>query len=75
MTWHAIFRAIGGKVADDWRQAWRWFSVQLGALIFAAPTAYENISALQDVLPRKAFAIIQAALGILVMMNAVKKKK
>lgn len=74
MTWSAIFRAIGGRFADDWRHAWKWFSVQLGALIFVAPTLYENIGALQDLLPRKVFAIAQAGLGILVMLNAVKKK-
>ncbi len=75
MTWNAILRAIRGKVAADWRHAWKWLSVQLGALIFIAPTLYENIDALQDVLPRKLFAIAQAGLGILVMLNAVKKKQ
>lgn len=74
MTWRAILKAAKAKLADDWRHAWKWFSVQLGALIFIAPTLYENIDALQDILPRKLFAIAQAGLGILVMVNAVKKK-
>lgn len=74
MTWNSILRLVASKIADDWRQAWRWLSVQLGAFIFIAPTLYENIDILQDFIPRKPFAIMQAGLGILVMLNAVKKK-
>lgn len=75
MTWHSIIKVIGSKMVSDWRHAWRWFSVQLGALIFIAPTLYENIDVLQDILPRKPFAIMQAGLGLIVMLNAIKKKK
>lgn len=68
-------RIVAGKIVSDWRQAWKWFSVQLGALIFIAPTLYENIDVLQDFVPRKPFAILQAGLGIIVILNALKKKK
>lgn len=74
MTWASLWGHFTDKVADDWRKAWRWFSVQLGALIFIAPTLYENIDILQEFIPRKPFAIAQALLGVLVVLNAVKKK-
>lgn len=61
-------------LASEWRGAWKWLSVQLGFITFLAPTLYENLDAIQDILPRKLFAIAQAGLGILVMANAVKKK-
>lgn len=74
MTWAALWDHFTDKLADDWRKAWRWFSVQLGALIFVAPTLYENVELLQEFIPRKPFAIVQALLGVLVILNAVKKK-
>lgn len=61
-------------VSDEWKNAWKWLSVQLGAVAFMAPTLYENIDAIQDIVSPKAFHIIEAGLGILVMVNAVKKK-
>lgn len=73
-TWSQVFKDVRSLVSDDARHAWKWLSVQLGALIFIAPTLYENIDFLQDYIGRKPFAMLQAGLGILVMLNAVKKK-
>lgn len=60
--------------SDEVRNAWKWLSVQLGALAFIAPTLYENVDAIQNLVSPKTFHIIEAGLGILVMLNAVKKK-
>lgn len=61
-------------LSSEWKQAWKWLSVQLGAVTFIAPTLYENVSIIQDYVSPKSFHIIEAGLGILVMLNAVKKK-
>lgn len=58
----------------EWKGAWKWLSVQLGAICFIAPTLYENVGVIQDWLDPKYFHIIQAGLGLLIMLNAVKKK-
>lgn len=73
-SWPQVIRDARTLLSDDAKHAWKWLSVQLGALIFIAPTLYENIDFLQQIIGRKPFAIIQAGLGILVMLNAVKKK-
>jgi hypothetical protein len=62
------------SLADDLRHAWKWFSVQLGALIMCAPEVYEHADILQDLMPAKAFHHVMAALGILVILNSVRKK-
>lgn len=73
-SWSTVIRDSRKLLADDIRNAWKWLSVQLGALIFMAPTIYENVDVVQDWLEPKTFHVIQAGLGILVMLNAVKKK-
>lgn len=61
-------------VSDEWKNAWTWLSVQLGAVIAVAPAIYENLDVVQDFIPRPYFAAAQGVLGALVMLNAVKKK-
>lgn len=62
-------------LATEWRQAWRWFQVQLGALIAIAPELYNSVESLQDVIPMNVFRHTMALLGVLVIINSVRKKR
>jgi hypothetical protein len=62
------------SVGAELRDAWKWLSVQLGALIMCAPEVYEHADILQELMPAKAFHHVMAALGILVILNSVRKK-
>lgn len=63
------------SLAHEWRQAWKWLSVQLGCLIAIAPAIYENLVFAQEFIPRPYFATVQAVLGVMVMLNAVNQKR
>ncbi len=64
------------KLADEWRQAWKWFTVQLGIIIAVAPEIYEQTRQMLDGwLPPAVFHHMMALLGILVILNTVKKKQ
>lgn len=60
---------------DEWRHAWKWLSVQLGALIAIAPTLYEQADILQDYVEPKWFHLGMTLLGVLVVFNSIKKKR
>jgi hypothetical protein len=57
---------------EDWKHSWRWLQTQLGAAIAFAPTLYDILSTVQ--LPPQ-FKWPMTALGILVVLNAIRKKK
>lgn len=64
------------KLADEWKQAWRWASVQLGGVIAVAPEIYEQTKDMFSAyLSASAFHHVMAVLGVLVIMNTVKKKQ
>lgn len=74
MTWAKLWEAFTDKLADEWRQAWKWLSVQLGAAIAVAPMLYGESEPLRDVIGDDWFRRIMTVLGLLVVINAVKKK-
>jgi hypothetical protein len=63
------------KLVDEWRSAWRWLTVQLGAVVAVAPEIYEQVKAMGDFVSVSTFHHIMAVMGILVILNTVKKKK
>ena len=58
----------------EWQKAWKWFQVQLGALIVIAPELYNAFDQIQEVLPAAVFRHLMAVLGVLVVINSVRKK-
>lgn len=63
------------KLAAEWKQAWRWLTVQLGAVLAVAPEIYEQFKGMQSFVSESAFHHVMAALGVLVILNTVKKKR
>ncbi len=63
------------KLVDEWRQAWRWLTVQLGAVLAVAPEIYEQFRGLQTFISDAAFHHGMAILGVLVILNTVKQKR
>jgi len=62
------------KLADEWKHAWKWLSVQLGAVIAIAPELYQQVEGMKEYVPISWFHHAMAAAGILVILNTVKKK-
>jgi hypothetical protein len=63
------------SLSAEWRQAWKWLSVQLGTLIAIAPMIYGQIDWLQEIVGDKWFRAVMTLLGVLVVFNSIKKKK
>lgn len=63
------------KLADEWKHAWKWLSVQLGAIIAIAPEIFEQVKALQGYVSDSMFHHIMAGLGVLLVLNTIKKKR
>lgn len=62
------------KLADEWRHAWKWLTVQLGAVLAVAPEIYEQVKGMQSFISESTFHHIMAVVGVLVILNTVKKK-
>lgn len=62
------------KVVNEWRHAWKWLTVQLGAVVAVAPEIYEQVKGMQSFISDSTFNHIMAGLGILVVLNTVKRK-
>lgn len=62
------------KLADEWKQAWKWLQTWLITILSVAPLAYDQLATLQDVLPPTWFKVGMAVLGILTLINNVRKK-
>lgn len=63
------------SLSAEWRQAWKWLSVQLGTLIAIAPMIYGQIDWLQEIVGDKWFRVVMTLLGVLVVFNSIKKKR
>lgn len=61
-------------IVDEWRQAWKWLNVQLGAVLAIAPELYEQVKAMGDYLSPSTFHHAMAFLGVVVILNTIKKK-
>jgi hypothetical protein len=62
------------KLADEWREAWKWLQVQLGLVVAAAAVLYGQVEFLQDFIGPKWYGVLNALLGFAVVYNAVRKK-
>lgn len=69
--WH---RSDEAWLAAEWRQAWRWLQVQLGAVIALAPEVYNALDQVQDAVPPSLFRHAMAVLGVLVIINSLRRK-
>ncbi len=63
-----------GGLVQDWRRAWKWFSVQGIAFLSVAPAMYETFAIFPDILPGNTFHWLLAALGILTLISRVVKQ-
>ncbi len=59
---------------EDWRDAWKWLQTQLGAAICLAPELYNQADVIQSFVPPSMFRHVMAFLGLLVIINSVRKK-
>lgn len=62
------------KLADEWRSAWRWLTTWLITVLSFAPLIYDQLSTLQAYLPPGWFKGSMAVLGVLTIINNVRKK-
>lgn len=63
-----------GGLVEDWRQAWKWFSVQGAAILAIAPELYEQAHGMQEWVEPNLFHHGMAALGALVLLSRVVKQ-
>lgn len=61
-------------LVDEWKQSWKWLQVQLVAFISIAPEIYAQFGAMQSYVPPELFRRGMAVLGIIVIVNAVRRK-
>ena len=75
----AYLAAAGGKfrhtLKDDWKDAWKWLQTQLGAMICIAPELYNQADVIQSFVPPAMFRHVMALLGLLVVINSIRKKQ
>jgi len=62
------------KLADEWRHAWKWLQTWLIAALSVAPLLYDQFALLQDYIPAPWFKVGMAILGVLTLINNVRKK-
>lgn len=65
---------LGGLV-EDWKDAWRWFSVQGLAVLALCPILYENFNFLQEFISASSFRWAMGALGLLTLISRIVKQK
>ena len=63
-----------GGFVDDWRKAWKWFSVQGIAFLSIAPVLYENLDFVQAFLPVGTFHGLMASLGAATLVSRLVKQ-
>lgn len=62
---------------EDWKQAWKWFSTQLGVIIAVSPEVYNQIIEMHLIDQQAAAPVFRhgmAILGVLVILNSIRKK-
>lgn len=62
------------KPVEDWRKAWKWFSVQGLALLAAAPVIYESFPTMQGYLSPSLFHALMGILAALAILGRVVKQ-
>lgn len=62
------------SLTSEWKEAWKWLQTWLVATLSVAPLLYDQLALLQDVIPATTFKIAMAVLGVLTLINTVRKK-
>lgn len=62
------------QLSDDWREAWKWLTVRLTAILAIAPELYTQVEGMREYLPANLFHHAMAMLGLLVIVAQVRKK-
>lgn len=62
------------RLVDDWRQAWKWFSVYGITALGTAPVIYENIGFVQDFVSPMIFHNLMGVLGALALIARLVKQ-
>ena len=63
------------KLSPEAKHAWKWLQTWLIAALAIAPTAYDQLQAVQDYLPPAAFKSAMGVLGFLTLVNHLRTKK
>ena len=63
-----------GGLTDDWKQCWKWFSVQGLAFLAVAPIVYENFSFVQDFISATIYHYTMGALGLATLISRLVKQ-
>ena len=58
----------------EWKKFYTWAHFWLGVAVLAAPALYENVATLQQWIPVPVFRYGMSALGLLVIVNTLRKK-
>ena len=65
---------LGGFV-DDWKHAWKWFSIQGAAFLAVAPEIYEQVRGMREFIEPNTFHHLMAALGVTVIIGRLIKQE
>lgn len=62
------------KLHENWKSAWKWFQVQAGILIAAAPQVFGQVALLKGYVSDATMHNVMSAVGVLLVVNAIRKK-
>lgn len=62
------------KLHENWKSAWKWFQVQAGIIIAAAPQAYEQVTLLKGYISDTTMHYVMSGIGVGLVLNAIRKK-
>ena len=62
------------RLTSEAKQAWRWLQTWLVAALAVAPFAYDMLAPLQDLIPWPWFKGVIGAIGVLALVNMVRRK-
>lgn len=65
---------MSGGLVNDWKKAWSWFSVQIGAVIAVSHEIYEQVELMRNYIPPSMFNHIMAFLGVLVIIGRISRQ-
>ncbi len=63
-----------GEPVDEWKQCWKWFSVQGLAALAIIPIIYENAGFLQDFISATVYHYGMGALGLATLISRLVKQ-
>ena len=72
---NALWARIDARLIDDWRQVYKYASVQCATLLIGLNWAHDNIDVVQGVVPIAWMTSINMILGIAVIYFRITKQK